>query len=430
MLTEPTLSGTDTLSMPASPNAAASETTARKRTDKTMLTETARSSAPPRPARRKYPKLKFILTFLAAFVVLLAVIGGIKGLQIFTMVKQGEPPMPPTTITSATAREENWAPELSATGSVVAVQGAVLSAELPGTVADIPIQNGGWAEKDAVILKLDASSEEAQLRSAQADLELAHTALNRARDLSSRKVISQSELDGAEAAFKQKEAQVANMRALIDKKYVRAPFAGQVGIRLVNVGQTLTAGQQVVPLQSLDPLFVNFALPQQRLDQLKEGLPVRVTSDAVPGHEFRGKLTTINPGVDEVTRNVQLQATFENPEHLLKPGMFVKASVILPQREKTLVVPATAISYAPYGDSVYVIEKKQDEKTRREGLVLRQAFIRTGETRGDFVAVTNGLKAGDQVAGTGVFKLRNGASVVIDNKLAPNPQENPKPPNT
>jgi len=190
------------------------------------------------------------------------------------------------------------------------------------------------------------------------------------------------------------------------------------------------AGQQIVSLQSLDPVYVNFALPQQRLAELKQGLAVRVTSDAIPGRDFKGKLTAINSQVDEVTRNVQVQATLENKEHLLKPGMFVNATAVLPREDKTIVIPATAISYAAFGDSVFVIEKKHDEKTKQDGLVLRQQFIRTGETRGDFVAVTKGLNAGEQVASTGVFKLRNGASVVIDNKMAPNPKLNPTPPNT
>ena len=397
-----------------------------------MLTETARpqparTSAPTRP---RWTKTKFITTFVVAFLVLLAVIGGIKALQIFTMVKKGQPAMPPTTVTSTTVQEVNWAPELSATGSVVAVQGAMLATELPGTVAEIDVQNGAPVDKGAILVKLDTSLEEAQLQSAQADLELAKAAIDRARDLSGRKVISQAELDGAVSTFKQKEATVNQMRANIEKKTIRAPFAGQAGIRMVNIGQMVTAGQQVVPLQSLDPIYVNFSLPQQHLDQLKQGLDVRVTTDAIPGKEFTGKLTAINSAVDEATRSMQVQVTLANQEKLLKPGMFVQASVILPQQNKTLIVPATAISYAPYGDSVFVIEKKQDEKTKKDGLALRQQFVRTGATRGDLVAITSGVKAGEQVVSTGVFKLRNGTPVIIDNKLAPKPEEAPKPPNT
>lgn len=393
----------------------------------TVQSRPVTTSARPRP---RWSKTKFIGTFLAVLVLLLAVIGGIKGLQIFTMVKAGQPAMPPTTVTSATVREENWAPELPAVGSVAPVQGAVLGVELPGVVQEVRFDNGSAVDKDAVLLRLDASAEEAQLRSAQADAQLARANSERAHDLAEGRVISKAEFDSTDAIYKQKVAQVDNMRAQIDKKTVRAPFAGQAGIRQVNVGQMLPAGQPIVALQALDPIYVNFALPQQRLSELKQGLVVRVTTDAIPGHKFQGKLTAINSAVDEATRNVTLQATLENPEHLLKPGMFVEAHVILPQQQKTVVIPATAISYAPYGDSVFVIEKKHDEKTKQDGLVLRQQFIRTGETRGDFVGVTNGLKAGEQVASTGVFKLRNGAPVVIDNKLAPDPQLKPTPPNS
>ncbi len=396
-----------------------------------MPTQTiAPRSVPTQPARKPRWKLKFVVTLVLVFLALLLVIGGIKALQIFTMVKMGQPQMPPTTVTSATVQEENWAPELRATASVVAISGAMLAAELPGTVAEVKFENGAQVEKGAVLIQLDVLAEQAQLRSAEADLALAKANEERARGLAENHVISKSEYDSADAALKQKAAAVDNMRALIEKKTLRAPFAGQVGIRQVNVGQMVPAGQALVGLQSLDPIFVNFALPQQQLGQLKEGLAVRVRSDALPGHDFDGKLTAVNPAVDEVTRNVTVQATLENHEHLLKPGMFVEAAVILPAQEKTLVVPATAISYAPYGDSVFVIEKKQDEKTKKDGLVLRQAFVRLGETRGDFVAVTKGLKAGEQIVSTGVFKLRNGAPVVIDNTLAPDPKLNPQPPNT
>jgi membrane fusion protein (multidrug efflux system) len=385
---------------------------------------------PPPPVKKAHNVRKFIITGILFFLAASLVIGGIKFLQFYTMIKGGQPPMPPTTVTSAPVRAEHWAPELTAVGSVAAVQGAMLAAELPGTVAEVKFDNGTRVKKGDVLVQLDVSSEEAQLRSAEADAELARVAEERARNLRKDNVISQSEFDTADATFKQKVAQVDNMRAIIAKKTIRAPFDGEAGIRQVNPGQMVPAGQQIVSLQALDPIFVNFALPQQRLSELKEGLVVRVTTDAVPGHQFKGKLTAINSQVDEVTRNIQVQATLENKKRLLQPGMFVTATVILPQEQTTIVIPATAISYAPFGDSVFVIEKKHDEKTKKDGLVLRQQFIRTGETRGDFVAVTEGLKPGEQVASTGVFKLRNGASVVIDNKMAPNPQLHPTPPNS
>ena len=217
------------------------------------------------------------------------------------------------------------------------------------------------------------------------------------------------------------------MRAMIAKKEVRAPFDGQLGIRQVNVGQMINPGQLVVPLQALDPVYVDFALPQQHLAKLSPGLEARVRTDALSGREFVGKLTAINPNVDPITRNVLVQATLENSDHVLRPGMFAKVEVVLPEKNKALVIPGSAISYAPYGDSVFVIEKKKDPKSGKESQTIRQQFVRVGEARGDFVSINNGLKAGETVVGTGVFKLRNGMAVTINNDLAPKPQVNPTP---
>jgi membrane fusion protein (multidrug efflux system) len=335
--------------------------------------------------------------------------------------------MPPTTVSSATVKEEDWAPVLSAVGSVSAVQGAIIAAELGGVVSDIKFENGGAAKKGDVIMKLDASQEEALLRSAEAEAELAHQDLERAQGLASQKVVSKAELDTAESKFNRLNAVVDQMRSSIRKKTLVAPFDGQLGIRQVNVGQMINPGQQVVPLTSLDPVYVDFALPQQDLAQLSQGLKVDVTTDAHPGRVFNGKLTAINSMVDSSTRNITLQATLENPDHALRPGMFAKAEVTLPEKHKTLVVPGSAISYAPFGDSVFVIDKQKDEKTGKESEVIRQQFVRVGEARGDFVAITQGLKAGETVVSTGVFKLRNGMTVTINNALAPKPQINPNP---
>jgi membrane fusion protein (multidrug efflux system) len=335
--------------------------------------------------------------------------------------------MPPTTVSSAVVEEEDWAPTLSAIGSVSAVQGTVVSTELGGVVAEIDFQNGGVAKKGDVLMRLDSSAEEAQLHTAEADLELAKANLERERDLVARKVVSKQEFDTAQSTFGQKQGAVDNMRAFITKKQVRAPFDGMLGIRQVNVGQMINSGQQVVQLTALDRVYVDFALPQQNLPQLAAGYEARVHADGLPGHEFKGKVTAINSMVDNVTRNISLQATLDNPDHELRPGMFVKVDVILPEKSKTLVIPGSAVSYAPYGNSVFVIDKKKDPKTGKESQSLRQAFVRIGEARGDFVAITEGLKAGDVVVSTGVFKLRNGMPVVINNDLAPKPQLNPRP---
>ena len=363
---------------------------------------------------------------VGGLIALIVLIVGIKGLQIGKMMSTPRV-MPPTTVSSATVKEEDWAPTLSAVGSISAVQGAVVSSELGGVVSQIAFENGGTAKKGDLLVQLDASAEEAQLKSAEADLGLARADLQRSRDLVGRKVISKAEIDAAESKFKQKEGSVEQMRSMIAKKTVRAPFDGQLGIRQVNVGQMINVGQQVVPLTSLDPVFADFALPQQYLGKLTPGLEVHVTTDALPGRVFDGKITAINSMVDSSTRNVTLQATLQNPDHVLRPGMFAKAQVTLPEKHKTLVVPGSAISYAPFGDSVFVIEKKKDEKTGKESQVIRQQFVRVGEARGDLVAITQGLKAGDTVVSTGVFKLRNGMTVTINNDLAPNPQLNPKP---
>jgi membrane fusion protein, multidrug efflux system len=351
---------------------------------------------------------------------------GIKALQIGKMMSTPMV-MPPTTVSSATVKEEDWAPMLSAVGSISAVQGAVVSSELGGVVSQIAFENGGTAKKGDLLVQLDASAEEAQLKSAEADLELARADLQRSRELVDRKVISKAEIDAAESKFKQKEGNVDQMRSMIAKKTVRAPFDGQLGIRQVNVGQMINAGQQVVPLTSLDPVFADFALPQQHLGKLTPGLDVRVTTDALPDRVFNGKLTAINSMVDANTRNITLQGTLENPDHVLRPGMFAKAEVALSEKHKALVIPGSAISYAPFGDSVFVIEKKKDEKTGKESQAIRQQFVRVGESRGDFVSITQGLKAGEIVVSTGVFKLRNGMAVTVNNDLAPKPQTNPTP---
>ena len=363
---------------------------------------------------------------IAGLIVLVIILLGIKALQIAKMMSS---PMqiPATTVSSAPVKEEDWAPILSAVGSVSAVQGAILSTDLAGTVAEVKFESGAVAKKGDVLVRLDASSEEGQLRTAEADLQLARQDLERTRDLAARKVISKAEVDAAESKFKQKEGAVDNMRAMVAKKEVRAPFDGQLGIRQVNVGQMINAGQQVVALTALDPVYVDFALPQQELSKLSAGFEVRVHTDAVPGREFKGKLTAINSMVDTITRNVTLQATLENSDHVLRPGTFGKVEVMLPEKQKALVVPGSAISYAPFGDSVFVIEKKKDPKTGKESQAIRQQFVRVGEARGDFVSIVDGLKPNETIVSTGVFKLRNGMPVTIDNNLAPKPQVNPTP---
>ncbi|HET7227126.1 MAG TPA: efflux RND transporter periplasmic adaptor subunit [Chthoniobacterales bacterium] len=372
---------------------------------------------------------KLRATTAGAVFLVLTLFLALANVKAFQFRKMAASPMtmPATTVTSAPVKEEDWAPILSSIGSLSAVQGAVVAAELGGVVSKIGFENGSTAKKGDMLVQLDTSAEEAQLRTAEADVELARSDLQRARDLTARKVISKAEEDAAESKFNRLQAIVDQMRSNIRKKTVFAPFDGQLGIRQVNVGQSIDARQPVVALTSLDPIYVDFALPQQELSKLSQGLEVSVHTDAFPGREFKGKLTAINSMVDSATRNVPLQATLENPDHVLRPGMFGKVQVELPQKHKSVVIPGSAISYAPFGDSVFVIEKKKDEKTGKETETIRQQFVRVGESRGDLVAITDGLKPGQTVVSTGVFKLRNGMAVTINNELAPKPQVNPTP---
>lgn len=385
-------------------------------------------SAAAAPRRRQW---KPVLWTVGAVLLIAVILIGVKALQFVSLMKAGKAfVQPPTTVTSATVKKSDWQPTLDAVGSISPVQGATLSAELAGVVSAINFQSGSRVDQGQVLIKLDTSSEEAQLRSAQADAELAKSELDRAQNLSQGHVISRSELDTAQAKYDAAKAAVDNMQALINKKEIHAPFSGVAGIRYVNVGQMVAAGDKLVALQTLDKVFADFSLPQKDLDKVRVGMPVHVRTDAVPGREFSGTLSAINPAVDPATRSVQLQASLDNKDHALRAGMFARVQVVLPQKNSTLYIPETAVAYAPYGDSVYVIEKKRNEKTKKEELVLRQQFIRLGETRGDFVAVTDGLKEGQQVVSTGAFKLRNGLNVVIDNKLAPHPELAPSPPDT
>jgi len=387
---------------------------------------TATKIPEPQPKRKRARGAVFKV--ILALVALFLLIAGIKALQIVTMVSSGKKMAPPpTTVTSAEVQKGDWQPMLTAIGSISPVQGAMISAELAGTVAEIDFKSGALVKKGEVLLKLDASAEKAQMRSAEADAELAKNDLERARGLAERKVISAAELDAVQSRQTQKRAAVENMQSAIDKKQIRAPFDGTAGIRAVNPGQVVKVGDPLVSLQALGQVFVDFSLPQQQLADVKPDLPVKVTTDAIPDREFEGKLTAVNSSIDPTTRNVSLQATLDNQDEALRAGMFARVRVLLPQKKSTLFIPATAVSYAPYGNSVFVIEKKSDEKTKEENLILRQQFIRTGETRGDFVAVTEGLKANEQIVSTGVFKLRNGMRVVVDNTLAPKSEIAPKP---
>lgn len=335
--------------------------------------------------------------------------------------------MPPETVTAVAVNPAQWEQVISATATVSAVQGVTVSAEVSGRVSRIAFESGAMVAAGEVLLQLDTASEDAQLASAASAAALAQADLVRVRKLGKRDLASEDAVDRAEAQVKDTVAQVGMTRALIAKKTVRAPFAGRLGLRLVNLGQILREGDPIVALQTLDPVHVDFSIPQRQLAQLRQGMQVRVTADAAPGQTFSGEIIAVSPEVDAATRNVRVRALVGNPGETLRTGMFANLDVVLPDRRSVLPVPVTAVLYAPFGDSVFVVEEQRDEQSGATERVLRQQFVRLGQARGDFVDITDGLKAGETVVTSGVFKLRSGASVVIDNTLAPEPRLEPRP---
>jgi len=371
---------------------------------------------------------KIAITVLA-LVAVVVVLGGIKGLQISALIAQGKSfAPPPEAVTATTVKTDDWEPTLTAVGSVVAAQGVTVSAEASGVVRKIAFESGAVVRQGALLVQLDTATEQAELASAEAAANLKKVTLDRNKQLLESGAIAKAALDTAEAEARQTQAQVNTIRAGIAKKTIRAPFSGRLGIRQVNLGEFVNSGAPIVSLHSFDPILVDFALPQQHLSTMKTGQTVRVTTDAFPGEEFTATLTAINPNVDTATRNVRMQASLSNPEGRLRPGMFVDVTAVFPDRKPVLAIPAKAVIYAPYGDSVYVIEEQRSKKDNgKTTLVVRQQFVRLGETRGDMVAVISGLKDGQRIVTSGAFKLRPGAEVAIHNKLAPKSQLAPNP---
>ncbi len=370
---------------------------------------------------------KRIIFAVVGLLVIIGLLAGIKILQIRAMINQGKKAVPPTeNVTASPVRSETWETSLTAIGSLTAVQGVTVSTELAGKVASINFEAGRPVRKGAVLIRQDTSTEEAQLPGLIAQEKLARADLDRAARMVKGQIVSQADYDKALAVHEQALSQVKSVRTTIAKKTIRAPFEGRLGIRQVNLGQMLHDGDPVVSLQSLNPIYVNFSLPQQHMAMLRTGLAVSVTSDSLPGLSVGGRINAVNPLVDAETRNVQVQATLANHGERLRPGMFVNVTVGLPVRQAVLSIPATSVLYAPYGDSVFIVEGSKD---RKGGKTLRQQFVRLGEKRGDFVAVASGLKGGETIVTTGVFKLRNGQAVTVDNKLAPAFKKAPAPEN-
>ncbi len=369
---------------------------------------------------------KFALA-LAGFAVLVVTLGAVKVAQIKKMSEMDHS-VPPSSVATFAAKAVEWQPTLKSIGTLAPVEGVTVAADADGTIVRIAAESGTAVKAGDMLVELDTSVEQANLRSAEATAELNRINLERARDLWNRQAIAKSDFDAADAAAKQALAAVSAIKAQIAKKQVRAPFAGRVGIRHVNTGQFVARGQALLPLQKLDPIYVNFNIPQRFLPALSPGQVVAVAVDAYE-KPFPGKITAINSEVDAATRNVSVQATIANPNEALRAGMFVRVEVELPAGEPQVVVPATAIAYASYGNSVYVVEKMK-HPDGKEYVGVRQQFVKLGATRGDLVAVTGGLKAGEEVVSAGVFKLRNAAPVQVNNTVQPTSNPAPKPANT
>ncbi len=367
---------------------------------------------------------RMILMLLA----MILLVGGIVGFKLYGRYMMNKSlaaqKPPPAAVSTLAATEESWQPTLHAVGTFAAVQGIIVSVQLDGAVTRVAFDSGAVVQEGDLLVQQDISTEEAQLANAEAGAVLTRLSLDRAKDLRAQGTNAQAELDTATAGFQQALANVAAIKAAINKKTIRAPFAGRLGIRQVNLGQFLRSGADVVPLQALDPIYLNFALPQQTAAQVAAGQAVRVTVDAYPGEVFAGTVTAVNPNVDDATRNFQLQATLHNPAGKLRPGMFGSVEVQLPAAEKVITVPLSAIVYNPYGNAVYVVEPQVGGGGAS---IVRQQFVQVGATRGDQIALTKGVKAGDVVVTAGQLKLRNGASVVINNTVAPSNSATPRP---
>ena len=369
---------------------------------------------------------KRLILVLGVMAVVIMALGFAKFRQIESAVHAGAFQPPPEAVTSIVTQREQWPASMTAIGTIEAVHGVMVSADLPGTVARINFDSGKAVREGEILVELDTRQERAQLASLEAQRDLAKVNFGRMQELVNAGVISRMDYDQATAQQKATEANVAEIRATIDRKTIRAPFSGILGIRKVNLGQYLPAGSPVVSNQSLNPIYVNVGVPQQAAAQVHVGRNLRVTTEDVAGKVFAGSVTAIDSEVDPTTRNIQVQATLFNPEGKLRPGMFVQVEMPMGASRSVIALPASAINYAPYGDSVFVITDLKDPtgKTYRG---VRQQFVKVEGARGDQVAVISGLNPGEEVVTSGVFKLRNGAAVQVNNKVQPGNSPAPKP---
>ncbi|HET7754440.1 MAG TPA: efflux RND transporter periplasmic adaptor subunit [Anaeromyxobacteraceae bacterium] len=368
--------------------------------------------------------------WLAVSLGLLLVVGAlvaIKAGQIGKMINAGKSfTPPPESVATAKVQESEWEGSTDVVGTIVAVRGVVLGAELSGIVRQIDFESGSNVKRGDVLVKLDTSTEEAQLAAARADASLAKVNLDRARRLREAGSNSVADLDAAEARSKAAAANVASLEATIAKKTIRAPFDGRIAIRQVELGQVVSNGTPIASLQSVTPIYAEFTLPQQALADVKAGQKAQLRTDTFPGRTWQGEVSVVNPEVDMATRNVRIRALFPNQDGKLRPGMFARVEVLSGEHRDVLIIPTTAVVYAPYGDSVFVVDEQKDQGGKTT-LTVKQRFVRVGERRGDFIAVQSGLKVGETVVSAGAFKLRPGMAVAVNNELAPQPQLSPKP---
>lgn len=359
----------------------------------------------------------------------LVVFGTIFGLKYAGDVMMNEAidnmSQPPAAVSTATAKTDRWALSLDAVGTVTPVNGVDVTPQAAGVVDSLRFQSGDRVKKGDVLLTLDANADKAQLQAQQSSARLAEQEFNRFQRLYKQGSISKSELDNRRAQRDQTRAQASAQKELVGYKTIKAPFDGQLGIRKVDLGQYLQPGTPIVSLQQLQPIYVNFSLPEQHLSILEPELDVRVQLDAYPDANFTGKISAIEPGANPQTRNFSVQATFSNDQRKLRPGMFADVEIQLPQQEDVVVVPRTAIAYAPYGNAVFVLKDGEDEDK-----IVKKTFITLGRQRGDLVAVTDGLEAGVVVATSGLLKLQNDAAVKVENDVQPSADATPTPDNS
>jgi membrane fusion protein, multidrug efflux system len=360
------------------------------------------------------------------------VFGGIFGFQAFkaAMIKKFMSSMaqPPQTVTAGKATVSEWQPKITAVGSLRAVKGADLSLEVSGVVDSIAFNSGDDVEQGTLLLKLRADDDAAKLESLQATAELNAITYDRDQKQFKLQAVSQATLDTDAANLKNAKAQVAQQQAILDKKFLRAPFAGHLGLRQVDLGQYLGAGTAIVTLQALDPIFLDFFVPQQAVDQVRLGQSITVNVDAYKDQTFTGEISAINPRVDASSRNVQVRATLKNADHKLIPGMYATVDIPTGAPQNLITLPQTAITFSPYGDTVYIIDSKGAGADGKPQLVARQSFVTTGSTRGDQVAILKGVSEGDLIVTSGQLKLHNGSTVLIDNSVTPTADAAPNVP--